>query len=166
MKIPKPRRPRRQKAVIDRIEDGTWAVLLIGQKQIEKLVPVGQLPEGAREGTWLQVRLIEDAVEELVVDEAETETVRGRIASKLEMLRGRQQHFKPIPAAEIQDGSNQLHNPQPTATRGESLPETAETLERAETLEGAEGLKTAESFETPEPAEDDGEAAVDEQYFD
>ena len=146
MEIPKPRRTRRQKAVIDRIEDGTWAVLLVGQKRVERLVPVGQLPEGAREGTWLRVRLNQDTVEELVVDDVETETVRGRIASKLEMLRGRQQHFKPIAASEIQDGSNQLHNPQPSATRVESLPEKAETQENKDEAAAAE--------------------QTDEQYFD
>ena len=41
-------------AVIDRISDGT-AVLLIGKEETQVSVPLSELPEGAGEGTWLDV---------------------------------------------------------------------------------------------------------------
>jgi hypothetical protein len=110
-KAHKPRKPRRRKAVIDRIEEGKWAVLHVGYKRVEKVIPVEELPEGAREGSWLKVRLVDDAVKDIIVDEKETAAVRGRVQSKLEMLRGRKGHFKPISAAETQGGSNRLQNP-------------------------------------------------------
>lgn len=41
-------------AVIDRIAEGK-AVLLIGSEESPVYVPVDVLPEGAKEGTWLDV---------------------------------------------------------------------------------------------------------------
>jgi hypothetical protein len=110
---PKVRKPRRQKAVIDRIEEGRFAVLLVGSKQLERVVPVEQLPEGAKAGSWLKVRVMEQGVKDMIVDEAETQVARGRVESKLDMLRNRSGYFKPISAAEVQNGSNQLQNPLP-----------------------------------------------------
>jgi len=72
----KARNPRRQKAVIDRIEEGRFAVLLVGRKQLEKVVPVEQLPEGAKAGSWLKVRVMEDGVKDMMVDEEETQAAR------------------------------------------------------------------------------------------
>lgn len=92
----KPRKPRRRKAVIDRIEDGAWAVLLVGRKEEEKVIPVSQLPEGAGEGSWLKVRLMEDGVKDIIVDEEATTAAESRVESKMEMLRSRQKTFKPI----------------------------------------------------------------------
>jgi hypothetical protein len=117
MESRKPGRPRKQKAVIDRIEAGAWAVLLVGHKQVEKVIPVEQLPKGARAGTWLKVRIHENAVQDIAVDAEETEVARGRIASKMDRLRGRQSSLKPISAAEIQDGSNRLQNPLPSDSK-------------------------------------------------
>jgi hypothetical protein len=106
-------RKRRQKAVIDRIEEGTWAVLLVGRNQTEKVIPVAHLPEGAKPGSWLRVRVEGDVVHDIVVDEGETQAARGRIESKLDQLRSRGQHFKALPASEIQGKSNRLQNPHP-----------------------------------------------------
>ncbi len=41
-------------AVIDRISGGT-AVLLIGKKEAQVSLPLSELPEGAGEGTWLDI---------------------------------------------------------------------------------------------------------------
>ena len=107
------RRPRRQKAVIDRVEEGAWAVLLVGQQEVEKIVHVDHLPDGARAGTWLKVRIEDDAVRDILVDAAETQVAKARVSSKLDMLRKRKPHFKPVAAAQVQDESNQLANPAP-----------------------------------------------------
>ena len=42
------------KAVIDRIIDDK-AVLLVDDEEIEVIVPIQLLPDGIKEGTWLQV---------------------------------------------------------------------------------------------------------------
>ena len=41
------------RAVVDRIVDGTTAVLLIGESQTELTIPAKHLPDGAADGTWL-----------------------------------------------------------------------------------------------------------------
>jgi hypothetical protein len=78
-----------RKAVIDRIEDGAWAVLLMGKKRVEKIVPVEQLPQGAKEGTRVKLHLDKDVVKEIVVDAEGTKAARRRISTKLEALRKR-----------------------------------------------------------------------------
>lgn len=116
----KTRRPRRQKAVIDRIEEGKYAVLLVGNKQVEKSIPVEQLPEGARAGSWLKVRVTDDGVRDMLVDETETQAAQERVRSKLEMLRDRQSYFKSLTPAEGQNGGIQPLNPSPSEPRPES----------------------------------------------
>jgi hypothetical protein len=48
-------------AVVDRIEDGRHAVLLLGPHEAELVVDVSLLPEGTVEGDWLRVGLTADA---------------------------------------------------------------------------------------------------------
>ena len=116
------RKPRRQKAVIDRVEEGAWAVLLVGRKEIEKIVHVDHLPVEARAGTWLKVRIEDDAVRDIMVDAEETKVAKARVNSKLEMLRNRPPHFKPLAASEVQDGSNHLRNTSPSADDADGAP--------------------------------------------
>lgn len=47
-------------AVVDRIEDGTHAVLHVGPDEVELIVDVALLPEGTAEGDWLRVGLSAD----------------------------------------------------------------------------------------------------------
>ena len=42
-----------QKAILDRIEDGTFAVLLVGEEEVEYTVSLDQLPSGINEGDHL-----------------------------------------------------------------------------------------------------------------
>lgn len=102
-KARKLRKPRRQQAVIDRIEDGKWAVLLVGKKEVEKIVPIEHLPQEAKAGSWLKLRMMEEGVGDIEVDEAATAAARGRIQSKMEQLRSRNNsQLKPISANEAQ----------------------------------------------------------------
>ena len=153
----KPRRPRPQKAVIDRVEDGTWAVLLVGREELEKIVHVDRLPQGARAGSWLKVRLEEDKVSDIAVDEAETRAARRRVGSKLERLRQRGAHFKPVAASAVQDDTNTLHNPtpRPLPARREN-PADAPKLLRGP-VEDAAAFERADDIEdnAPSPAETD-----------
>ena len=78
-----------EKAVIDRIEDRRHAVLLVGEQEVERIVPASQLPETAQAGTWLLVRFDGETLLEATVDEVETERVKMRIADKMAKLRAR-----------------------------------------------------------------------------
>jgi hypothetical protein len=113
----KTRTPRRQKAVIDRIEEGKYAVLLIGSKQVERSIPVEQLPQGARAGSWLKVRVTDDGVKDMLVDEEATQAAEARVRSKLEMLRNRPSYFQSLAPSESQNGSIQPLNPSPSESQ-------------------------------------------------
>lgn len=79
-----------EKAVLDRIVDGTQAVLLVGETEAEAIVPVTLLPDGTQPGDWLQVtRGADGTIVALALDPAETESMRERIAAKLAALRQR-----------------------------------------------------------------------------
>lgn len=80
---------RMERAVIDRIEDGRHAVLLVGENEREQVVPVDRLPEDAKSGSWLLVRFRGDELVEATVDEEETARVKTRIADKMARLRAR-----------------------------------------------------------------------------
>jgi hypothetical protein len=47
-------------AVLDRIEDGVRAVLLVGPGEVELILDVALLPSGVAEGDWLRLGLTAD----------------------------------------------------------------------------------------------------------
>lgn len=87
-------------AVIDRIIDGQ-AVLLIGEEEIEAVVPLKALPPQSAAGNWLRLWLREGSLEEgfkeglasalirVERDDQATQAARARIQQKLELLRRR-----------------------------------------------------------------------------
>ena len=83
-----------EKAVVDRIVDNQYAVLLVGEEEVEHIVSVSLLPDGTQPGTWLRVQFEEAALVDAVVDADETEQVKKRIEEKLARLRrrGRRTH--------------------------------------------------------------------------
>jgi hypothetical protein len=66
-------------AVIDRIEDGRLAVLLVGPEEVELVLDVELLPADAREGDWLRLAL--------VMDEDLTAQRRADVDVRLQFLR-------------------------------------------------------------------------------
>lgn len=78
-----------ERTVVDRIVDGQHAVLLVGQQEEERVVPVADLPAGAGEGAWMKVRFEGGELVEAIVDIKETDQVRQRISSKTNLLRKR-----------------------------------------------------------------------------
>ena len=77
-----------EKAVIDRFEEG-WAILLVGEEERQLEIPRGELPQGAREGHWLQIKLCGERITSIEIDEGETARAKERIADKLAQLRKR-----------------------------------------------------------------------------
>jgi len=78
-----------EKAVVERIVDGEHAVLHMGDDEVERIVPVSSLPDGAEEGTWLMVRFSDGELTEARIDTEETRSRRERISRKMDRLRRR-----------------------------------------------------------------------------
>lgn len=76
----------RDKAVIDRFEDGV-AVLLVGDEERRMEVPRKTLPRGAMEGHWLQVEIEGERLVNAIIDKKETARVRQQVREKLARLR-------------------------------------------------------------------------------
>jgi hypothetical protein len=75
-----------KKAVIDRFE-GKQAVLLVGEKPRDVLREA--LPEGVKEGDWLEVEFEGERLVRAKLDSDETARMKKRIEEKLERLRKR-----------------------------------------------------------------------------
>jgi len=82
-------------AVVDRIEDGQLAVLLVGDGEREVNVPVEQLPPGAVAGVWLGVILDGDRLQWAQIDAPQTAAMEREIEEKLTRLRGRGSRLRP-----------------------------------------------------------------------
>ena len=74
------------KAVIDRFE-GDLAVLIVGEKEQHLNVSRTLLPKQAKEGSWLQLDILDGEPHNISLDDQETEKVKQRIADKLARLR-------------------------------------------------------------------------------
>lgn len=74
------------KAVIDRFE-GDLAVLIVGEEELRMNVSRKLLPKQAKEGSWLQLDILDGVPHSITLDDQETENVKQRIAEKLARLR-------------------------------------------------------------------------------
>lgn len=81
---------------IDRIEEGRYAVLLVEALAKEIIVDVSELPEGAKEGTYLKVTLIDGDVQRMTINQKETDKMEQEIKEKLQRIqsRSRKSRFK------------------------------------------------------------------------
>lgn len=84
--------PLRERAVVDRFE-GPYAVLLIGDARRPMDVLRQHLPPHTREGSWLQVQVVDDQLVAAEIDDDATEAARRRIQEKQARLR-RGDHLK------------------------------------------------------------------------
>ncbi len=82
-------------AVIDRIEEGRLAVLLVGSDERELIVPIEDLPPEAKAGHWLRVRLEDDRLVHAQIDPQQTQAVAARIQDKMALLRQRGRQLRP-----------------------------------------------------------------------
>jgi hypothetical protein len=72
---------KRTRAVVDRIEDGGTAVLLVGDEEAKVELPASLLPEGAGSGSHLLINL--------TLDEASRREAEDRVKALQEKLEGR-----------------------------------------------------------------------------
>ena len=73
--------------VIDRLEEGVWAVLEAEGSTRSVTVPRAWLPASAKEGDVIQVEQPADGTVNLIVDEEETARVAERMRSLRDSLR-------------------------------------------------------------------------------
>ena len=74
-------RSRRTRAVIDRIEDGGTAVVLVGEDEQKVELPASLLPEGAESGSHLSINI--------ALDEASRKEAEDRVKALQEKLEKR-----------------------------------------------------------------------------
>ena len=72
---------RRTRAVVDRVEDGGTAVLLVGEEELKVELPASLLPEGAGAGSHLVI--------DITLDEASRSEAEDRIRALQERLEKR-----------------------------------------------------------------------------
>jgi hypothetical protein len=76
------------RAVVDRIVDGRTAVLLVGPDEVERIVAVEVLPEGAGEGTWVVLEHSNDPADvRLRIDEQLTQQRFDDLTARLDAIR-------------------------------------------------------------------------------
>jgi hypothetical protein len=78
-----------ERAVVDRIEDGDLAVVLVGDDEVEHIVPRDELPEGTEAGTVLRVSVEDGRIVNPQLDEEDTEATEKRVGDKMRKLRER-----------------------------------------------------------------------------
>ncbi|WP_171051809.1 DUF3006 domain-containing protein [Alteribacter natronophilus] len=77
----------KKQAVLDRIEDGQWAVLLAGKEEEEIILPVSKMPGGASEGDWFTLTFVGDTVSSVVSDNEAGIQAKENISRKMEALK-------------------------------------------------------------------------------
>lgn len=78
-----------ERAVVDRIEDGDLAVVLVGDDEVEYIVPRLELPDGTEAGSVLRVVIEEGRLVNARLDDEDTEQTRQRVDDKMRKLRER-----------------------------------------------------------------------------
>jgi hypothetical protein len=73
-------------AVIDRFEDDL-AVLFVGDEQKPMMIKRSALPHGVKDGTWLQITVVNGVVTQAVINQSKTDEMAKTIAEKMERLR-------------------------------------------------------------------------------
>lgn len=78
-----------ERAVVDRIVDGKHVVLLVGEAELERIVPLESLPSGIGAGDWLHVSFSGETLAEAALDPDGAAAAHSRVAAKLALLRQR-----------------------------------------------------------------------------
>lgn len=69
------------KGILDRIEDGIYAVILVEEEGVELVLPANRLPEGSRINSWFTIDA-ENGQLAIILDE-ETSFMKRRQAEEL-----------------------------------------------------------------------------------
>ncbi|WP_019414768.1 DUF3006 domain-containing protein [Paenisporosarcina sp. TG20] len=84
------------KGVLDRIEEGKHAVILVDEVGKEFIIQVNDLPEGSKVGMWFDVEIINNDLSKISINMKETTNLNEEITNKVNKLKekGRGSRFK------------------------------------------------------------------------
>ena len=75
------------KGILDRIEDGQNAVILLEQHEREIILPVEQLPAGSAIGSWFNIAMEDGEVSIILLDETTTAEKADHVSGLLKKLK-------------------------------------------------------------------------------
>lgn len=74
------------KGILDRIEDGIYAVILVEEEGVELVLPANRLPEGSRINSWFTIDA-ENGQLAIILDEETSLIKRGQAEELMARLR-------------------------------------------------------------------------------
>lgn len=77
------------KGVLDRMEDGKWAVILLEEVNREIIVPAAELPEGSRIKSWFDIDFDDSGIVSIELDPRSTAIKEQRVEQLMRNLRSR-----------------------------------------------------------------------------
>lgn len=77
------------KGVLDRIVDGKHAVILVEELGKEYIIDVDSLPNDSKEGTWFKLKVVNDEIVEMRIDEETQEVMEKKIDDIMSKLRNK-----------------------------------------------------------------------------
>ena len=77
------------KGMLDRIEDGFNAVILLEEQKREIVIPITQLPAGSQVNSWFTITLENGEIASIEADENLAQEKSARAQSLMQRLRGR-----------------------------------------------------------------------------
>lgn len=75
------------KGYLDRIEDNQFAVILVEEMKKEFIIPVGNLPEGSKEKSYFEIRIENDKIISMKLDEQTTQSEQEKVDDLMTKLR-------------------------------------------------------------------------------
>ena len=77
------------KGVLDRMEDGKWAVILLEEVNREIVVPAAVLPEGSRINSWFDIDFDDSGIVSIELDSRSTAIKEQRVEQLMRSLRSK-----------------------------------------------------------------------------
>lgn len=77
------------KGVLDRMENGGWAVILLEEVNREMIVPAAELPEGSRINSWFNISFDDNGIASIELDHRSTAIKEQRVGQLMRSLRSR-----------------------------------------------------------------------------
>jgi hypothetical protein len=77
------------KGILDRIEDGMHAVILLEEQGREIIVPVSRLPPGSQVHSWFAITMEEEEIIAIELDEHLADAKAARARNLMDRLRAR-----------------------------------------------------------------------------
>lgn len=75
------------KGFVDRIEDGSYAIILIESINKEFAIDSSDLPQNIQAGAWVDVTFRGESIHSVKYDQIETEKAKARVSEKMDLLR-------------------------------------------------------------------------------